>query len=360
MFIVGVFCFLPKGKVNFQKNKTPFLVVSFIAIIFVLGMRNETVGVDTKSYYAIFNKVSEIPFSEILKSYYYLYIEVGYILLMKIVSFFGNYYLFQIVIAFIACVLFAKFIYDNMYNYYFAVILFLGFDMFLFLANISRQMLAVALIANSWSCLNHEKKIKALIYFIIAGFIHTTAWLFVVIYFVHLIKNNRFIIRLLPVMGVIILFSYKRILNIMASIVPHYANYYGNKKTLLEAGFSTIIWILIVIISVILIVLNSKMSNQGVILSERKKMLSWTAETYLYATFSIFYVISNIIGLSFNYFERLGCYFAPFVMITFERFGMQIRNVILRRLYYCAVVICFSIYFILSTKTKQYLYSFFW
>ena len=89
-------------------------------------------------------------------------------------------------------------------------------------------------------------------------------------------------------------------------------------------------------------------------------MLDWTAETYLYAAFSLFYVASNIIGLSFNYFERLGCYFAPFVMITFERFGMQIKNTIIRRMYYCGLVVCFSIYFILSTKTEQYLYNFFW
>lgn len=363
IFIAGAVCFCPNGKVNFQRNKTLFLFISYIAIIFVLGMRNQTVGVDTKSYYIIFNKVSETPFSEIMKSYYYLNIEIGYIFLMKFVSILGNYYLFQIVVAFIACILFAKFIADNMNNYFLGVILFLGFDIFLLLFNISRQMLAVALIVNCWSYLNHGKKNRALILFILAGLMHTTAWLFMAIYLIYLIRNNRFIIRLLPIIGVVIIFSYKIILDKVASIVPHYANYYGNHKTILEVGLSMVIWILIVSISIVLIITNIRISKYGVtgnIINEKNTLLDWTAETYLYAAFSLFYVASNIIGLSFNYFERLGCYFAPFVMITFERFGMQIKNTIIRRMYYCGLVVCFSIYFILSTKTEQYLYNFFW
>lgn len=363
VFIAGALCFCHTGKVNFENNKMLFLILSYIAIIFVLGMRNQTVGVDTKSYYAIFAKVSTVSFSELVKSYYYLTIEVGYILLMKVVSIFGNYYLFQFVVAAMACILFAKFIADNMKNYFLGIILFLGFDLYLLLFNISRQMLAVALIANCWSCLNHRKKGKALVLFIFAGMMHTTAWLFAAIYLVYLVRNNRFIIRLLPVIGAIIIFSYRIVLDKVATIVPHYANYYGNHKTILEAGASVIIWSLIVSISVILIIRNIRISENRMILAnniEGNTLLSRTAETYLYAAFSLFYVASNIIGLSFNYFERLGCYFAPFVILTFERFGMQIRNTVVRRVYYCGLVICFSIYFILSTKTDQYLYSFCW
>lgn len=363
VFIAGALCFCNTGKVNFKKNKMLFLLLSYIAIIFVLGMRNQTVGVDTKSYYAIFNKVSTVSFSELVKSYYYLTIEVGYVLLMKAVSIFGNYYLFQFIVAAIACILFAKFIADNMQNYFLGIILFLGFDLYLLLFNISRQMLAVALIVNCWSCLNHRKKSKALVLFIFAGMMHTTAWLFVVIYLVYLVRNNRFIIRLLPIIGAIIIFSYRIILDKVATIVPHYANYYGNHKTILETGFSVIIWSLIASISVVLIIRNIRISESRIILVnniEENTLLSWTAETYLYSTFSLFYVASNIIGLSFNYFERLGCYFAPFVILTFERFGIQIRNTVVRRVYYCGLVACFSIYFILSTKTEQYLYSFFW
>lgn len=361
---MAVLCFYQRGKINFTRNKKIFLVVSFLAIVFILGMRADTVGVDTHSYHTIFDKVSDSSFTEILRGYYYLNIEVGYIILMKATSIFGGYYLFQIVIATIACVLFAKFIADNFENYFLGVILFLGFEAYLLLFNISRQMLAVALIANCWSVLNQNKKVKAFILFICAGVIHTTAWIFIVIYMVYLLRNNKFIVRSLPIIGIIGIFSYEKILRIVSTIVPHYANYYGNHKVVLEIGFAVAIWMIVAIISLYLIITNIKMSNVKI---EKKKycvkrysLLSWDTETYLYSGFALFYVAANVIGLSFNYFERLGCYFIPFVMIVFERFGIQIKTTVIRRLYYCGLVICFITYFIVSSKTEQYLYNFFW
>lgn len=363
IYLAGALFFLNNGKVNFNKNKTPFLIMSFMAIIFVLGMRNQTVGVDTKSYYIIFNNVAETQIFDLIKSYYFSNIEIGYILLMKFVSIFGNYYLFQIVVAFITCILFAKFISENMNNYFLGVILFLAFDMFLLMFNISRQMLAVALIVNCWFYLNHNKKSLAIFLFILAGLIHTTAWLFIAIYLLYLVRNKQFIIRLLPIFIVIFIYSYKTILDKVAIILPHYANYYGNHKTIFEVGNAIVIWIFIAVVSILLMIINIRISKNNDRIKTNKKintLIDYETETNLYALFSMLYVASNIIGLSFNYFQRLGCYFVPFAMITFERFGMQIRNTIVRRMYYCGVVISFSIYFILSTKTEQYLYSFLW
>ena len=362
IYTFGGLCFCHTGKVNFKKNKKLFLVLSYTLMVIILGMRNKTVGVDTKNYYLIFSMVAETPFSEIIKSYYFLSIEVGYVMLMKILSIFGNYYLFQITVAIITCILFADFFSNNMENYFIAVILFLGFDIYLLSFNISRQMLAVALIINCWSCLNKNKKIEAAVLFLIAELVHTTSWLFIVIYLVYIMRKNKLIIRLLPIVWMLIIAAYKIILNKIASIVPHYANYYGNHKTVLEVGLSKIIWMLVLTISILLIFRNiiisgvkAKSSNN----IEKRNKFSENLETYLYATFSLCYVGANIVGLSFNYFERLGCYFAPFVIITFERFGMQIKSTAIRRLYYCGLVVCFSIYFILSTRTEQYAYSFF-
>ena len=363
IFLVASICFCRRGKINFKKNKNIFMFLSFAAIVIVLGMRDQTVGVDTQNYYNIFSNVARTPFLEIIKHFYFLTIEVGYIVLMKVVSIFGNYYLFQMVVSIITCGLFLKFIKDNMENDFLGVILFLGLDTYLLLFNISRQMLAVALIVNYWTYLKFGKKIKAFVLLLCAGFIHTTAWIFVVFWFVYFIRNNKFFIRILPMVGVLIIFSYEKVLDAVALIVPHYANYYGNHKTILEAGFSMVIWCIITIISIVLIIKNIKdvkKENKKIIVAQRKIALNWNVETYLYAGFSLFYVASNVIGLSFNYFERLGCYFVPFAMISFERFGMQIKNIIIRRMYFCGVIVCFVIYFILSTKTDQYLYQFFW
>lgn len=361
IFEAMAFCFCTTGKICFRKNRNTFIVLSFVAIIFLLGMRDLSVGADTKSYFNMFDKVALTPFSEIIKHYYYSYMEVGYIVLMKVVSFLGNYLLFQIIISIITNILFFRFIKENFENYFLGVILFLSLDIFLLLFNLSRQMLAVALIVNCWSCLNHKKRVMAWLLFICAGLIHTTAWLFIGFFVVYFMKNCKFFIKLIPVVGIVVLFSYQEIINIASFILPHYANYYGNHKTIMEAGFVKIVWCIISAISLIIIIKKNKMINtRGDVKTslDDQHSLNWHIETYLYASFSLFYVATNVIGLSFNYFERIGCYFVPFVTVIFERFGMQIKNPVVRRIYFSGVVICFSIYFILRTKTDQYIYNF--
>ena len=361
IFEAMIFCFCTTGKICFRKNRNTFIVLSFIAIIYLLGMRDLNVGADTKSYCNMFDKVALTPFSEIIKHYYFSYMEVGYIVLMKVVSFLGNYLLFQIIISIITNILFFKFIKENFENYFVGVMLFLSLDVFFLLFNLSRQMLAVALVINCWSYLNHKKRVMALCFLVCAGFIHTTAWLFIGFFMVYFMKKCKLFIKLIPVIGITALFFYQEIIDIAYFILPHYANYYGNHKTIMEAGFAKIIWLIILVISLITIIKKIKIidiKNNSVISLNDQRALNWHIETYLYASFSLFYVVTNIIGLSFNYFERIGCYFVPFVTVTFERFGTQIKNPILRRIYFNGIIICFSVYFILSSRTDQYIYNF--
>lgn len=75
--------------------------------------------------------------------------------------------------------------------------------------------------------------------------------------------------------------------------------------------------------------------------------------------FSIIYVVAQFIGIYFNYFDRVGLFFAPFVVLLFERFGYGIKSVGMARVYFVATWCCFMLYFILGTTSSQYHYSFF-
>lgn len=356
-------CFCPRGVLYFNSNnKTPFLVASIIAATMVMGLRSVSVGQDTLHYSEIFQYVSHESTNNLFSSFYYQSIEIGYIALMKIVSVFGGYYLFQMVVSCFICGFFAKFISENMNNYFLGMVLFLGFDAYLMSFNISRHMLAVILVANGWSSLNRGKIKKAFLYSLLATLIHTTAIAFLAIYVLYVFRKNKFVIRLIPVLGILAVFSYRKILMFVSSYVTHYNNYYSNHKNTLQVGYAWIIWTIIVAISILLI-LKTRNLDENIEIQDDEvsiKAMSWSAETYLYSSLGILYVATNIVGMSFNYFERLGLYFVPFVFVVFERFGQYIQRKVLRQMYYFALMISFIVYFIISSQSAQYVYSFFW
>lgn len=362
VFLSGTFCFTTNWKINFKKNKNIFIWLSFTPIIFLMGLRDLSVGVDTLNYYYIYNEVSKASLIQLTNDFYYLDIELGYVILMKIISYIGNYYFFQLVISSLICMLYIRFIHYNMEYYFIGIILFLGFDIFLLSMNITRQMLAILLIANSWTSLINNKKYTALLFYLLAGLTHTTSWVFFIIFVMYYFRENYFILRLIPVFGVAVIFSYETIIKIMSKLIWRYRNYYQNKKEIMTPGLSVIIWIIIAIISILLLVKcyykYKKLLRED--LEEKNILLKPIFENYVYSVFSLFYVSSYFIGLRFNYFERFGLYFAPFVILVFERYGNSIRNDFLRRLYFCSLTICFSVFFIIRSSTSQYIYNVFW
>lgn len=363
IYLIGILSFCSKGKLSFNKNKRLFINLVFILIIIILGFRNKSVGVDTEHYSIIFDQVSKVPFRELIKSYYFLSIEIGYVLLMKLTSYIGNYYFFQTLIAILSCALYANFIRLNMDNLFFGVILFIGLDIYLQLFNITRQMLAVALIVNVWTYLNKSQLNKAIILYVCAVLMHITASLFIILFILYLLKYNTIVLKMIPILGTIILLSYESVLNYISNFITHYANYYANQKNLLEIRYAFIIWILILIFSVLMIIsslIYININSASTTSLGKSTIINNIYNQYISATFSLFYVIANYNGLYFNYFERLGYYFSPFVIILFEQFGCNIKNNIVRRIYYIGVVISVSIYFIISTQSNQYDFSFFW
>ena len=129
---------------HFDKNRYLYLKFIVIPLILVMGFRNYTVGVDTASY-----------------MHYY---EVGYCLLLKVSSLFvDNYYFFQILQAIIFNVLIMYFIQENTQNYFLAYSVFLGMGMYTLSFNITRQMIAVAIITNAWTLISKGRKFQALI-----------------------------------------------------------------------------------------------------------------------------------------------------------------------------------------------------
>lgn len=121
-----------------------------------------------------------------------------------------------------------------------------------------------------------------------------------------------------------------------------YNNYYSNQKEILEAGMVKIMWAIVTAISLYQIYFS------------RSKNRYYS----VYAMASLIFVAANVIGLIFNYIERLGMYFVPFVILMLEDFGENFEGTWIRRLYWITSGTCFLAFFLITCMSSfQYHYS---
>lgn len=338
--ICAVVCFGP--KLRFNQNKIQFLSLAFICMAIIMACRNDTVGVDTRTYEEYFYLISNTKISQIFSGFYTESMEIGYALFMKICSIFNpSYYFFQTVFSFLICYLYANFIYNQSNNVYVSTIVFLGIGMYTMTFNIARQMLAVAIVANSWVLLNKKKEIKALIVCLLACTIHISAIIFLGAFIVYIFRNNKAVLKIIFVLSILVAINYRTLINFLANNISRFHNYYSNERVIQDAGLIQIVWGIIIIIAIYLL-FNREVGAEGKLLS----------------IFASLYVICNVIGGYFNYFERVGLYFIPFIVILFPYFGKCFNKQKLRWIYYCSATLCFSMFFLISVLTsEQYTYS---
>lgn len=340
ILLSSLLCF--GNHLDVRKNRKLFVLLSFLYMCAIMSFRSVDVGVDTKSYQHIFELMCSTRISDILAHFHTYSMEVGYALAMKLCSLISsNYYFFQIVFSIAFNILSAKFIFEETDNIFVGVIVFLGIGIYATSFNIARQMLAVMLVANSWTLLRKEKKITAIFCVLLASTFHITALVFFAAYVVYFCRNNKFIIRIVPFVILIGAISFNRIFPLITRYFSYYHNYYANEKVIQSAGKVWIIWLIVLLIAInIIYVVKQK-----------------NFEHSIAAIFSLVWVACNVIGLSFNYFERLGLYFIPFVPVMISFYGIYLKNSTIRRVYIGGTSIAFIAYFIISMNSAQYIYT---
>ena len=324
-------------KVNFSKNRHLFLGMTLFLMALIMGLRSSEVGVDTHHYQELFAKVQRTDWNIILSQFYTYSLEIGYVILMKLCGLIGNYYFFQAVTAIIMLSLVGTFLQVSVKNLYLGEIVYFGLGMFGWSFNITRQMFAVMLIANCWILLKQGKRYKSLLLLMIAISIHTFSIVFLIAYIIFAFRRHKWFLRIAPIIGIILAVNYKFLINFFSQLFPKYSNYYANNRTVLTVGLVRVIWAIIAAFSIYLIY--------------RRK-----GEKQIIAIFSLIFVICNLIGTSFNYFDRLGYFFCPFVIVLFDLIAQEIQMKVLRILYCIGVCTCFSIYFLISMQSAQYSY----
>lgn len=329
IYITVPLCF--GAKLHFQKNRKVYLILTFITFALVMGLRDVSVGVDTKTYAVYYTHNAKASWQDIITGVSSYGMEIGWRAINKLCSYVSqNYYFFQLVYSIIYCWLYARFIEKTMPNVFVAEILFLGVGLYLGAFNVQRQFLAMIILGNGYSFFKEKKLIFTVICFIFAMLIHRTAFIFVVALLIYILRNKKRVMRLIPLVILIVALNYNALIELGKRYIPIYGNYYANQEALQTASGVWIIWIIIIVISVYLFYAKRiKDSDYKVV-----------------CIFSLGYVACNIVGLYFNYFERLGLYFMPFLPVFFYNFGNQLKSSSRKAIYYTGIVLSFTAYYL--------------
>ena len=344
-------------KANFSFRGSPldkkaksklYLFLIFSVLILVAGFRNNTVGIDTIPYQNSFEIIKETHFSDIFKSYYPVNtiggeLEIGFVLLAKICSFFSDsYYFFQMIMVLITGFFSAKFIHDNSDDVMMSTILYLGLGMYLSSFNVARQWMAAAIACNGWSMLR-KSKVKGILLLVWGVSIHFATILVAVSALIYVFKNSKFWIRFIPVAITLVALRYQIVLDIIAPYLPSkYDIYMYNMSDPQTQVLNFVTYAIVFVLLILFVTIRSKTNSQH----------------KFYAILGAIYIVCEIIGMSFNKFERIGLAFTYFVLLLFPAATKYIKNKWLRRAYYSFIIVFYSFLFVhRAINTEEFIYS---
>lgn len=177
----SIICYKSKNE-NKQKI---YLIIIGILLILVSGLRDKNIGVDTASYVNFFQNVSNLDNSQLNSIYY----EKGFILFNKFLVLFSNHYSILLVISTLIIIIpILLFIKENSNSIWMSVYLFVTLTFYYNSMNIMRQYIAIGLILLSYSYVKKRKIIPFVFLVFLSASFHTTALVFLIVYFIPLIK----------------------------------------------------------------------------------------------------------------------------------------------------------------------------
>lgn len=214
-----------------QKNQTLnnfYKYVSFLILLIISGFRGLNVGNDTIHYVRAFSNFNGI--SDSFRIYVDRY-EIGYRILNGVVSTFtNNPHVLLLCCAFITLFCFYKFVYKNSKYPWLSILLFVLLMYFVNSMCIMRQYIAIGLSCIAISYLVENKKIKYLIFVLLATTFHFSAIFVLLLLPLSIIKiNNQ---KKFLYFSLVFLFalSFNYLIDLFVKIVPMYSKYFTSEK----------------------------------------------------------------------------------------------------------------------------------
>lgn len=166
------------------KSKVISTIVFFLFSASLIGLRGESVGVDTAEYYWIFYLANTYP-----EHHYILDMEPAFVVLNKFFGFMFNdaaWMLYCIAVFVMGASSLLFFRYSP--SVFISWLGFISYGHFFNFHNIARQSIAIAIIMFSVKYIIERKFLQFIIMLLVASSFHYSAFVFVIAYFIHFIK----------------------------------------------------------------------------------------------------------------------------------------------------------------------------
>ena len=333
------------GTIVRRKNSSTafqrgYLILLLIFFMVITGLRAYYIGNDTTQYVYFFNSFKDGNFDPEYR------IEIGYQLFCYLVGrFTSDPHVFLVIYSVICYSIFGYFIFKNSKNIPLSLCmlfcLFFGAYM-----NIMRQGLAILLLLGAISYLRKDRFIRASLLILIAGTLHATAFLLLILLLYKVFPRSLKFYLISFIVVLAITFS-NSLYFIVDRILPQYSHYFGGKydsSGFLAVGFYLTIGISIFLASYVCYARDKTNTGKIVMMCNYLMVISYTL------SFSL-----NLLTRFAQYFLAISVIFLPNAIMTYKH--KKLWSVLL------AIILIVYFFVIMIYRTNWnvlYPYHFYW
>ncbi len=337
VIIIGLLSLLFRSEDTRRKF---FLYGSFIQLFLFLSLRATDVGIDLPNYFYFYDKCNQVGWNTIF-SYRY---EPLYIIYTKLIAnFINNKQIFLVITAFLSLMGPLYIIKKYSKNYFLSIFLFITFQFFTYDFYLLRQVIAMSILLLSLKYVEEKKFVKFAIMVGIATCFHTSAFLFVIVYWLSKLEiDSKKLLIITGCMIGILLFG-DRIINLVLNIV--YQHYVGSTGE--EGGYFYFIVLLFVFLITTLL--------KKAFLRQQKTNQIWYNILILAMFIQLFAIKKPIIS-------RATIYYSIALIIVLPNVIKCIKDKNLRMLINLLVCVGFFLFYLtrLGNENIYMTYHFFW
>lgn len=317
-----------------QRGKSRYYILIFLPFAVLMGCRDISVGLDTYQYAYGYENMLTMSWSDVLSTN-----DPVWLAMEKLSSYIcADYYFWQCLYALIYFAIYSRFIKHYCTNKLLAIVIFLSTGLYTYAFNISRQMLSIAFFILAWDSIIKKEIKRSIFFYVLSILTHVSSIVSFPILLLTKLELRRSLEKLLPVFIVVLLSSATLLISHLGVYIPHYDKYLDNIMATNGGGLIKVVWAIELLFALYVYYFAYTSSR-----------------IYKVAALgTMIYVGANVVGFSFNYAERLGYIYMPFVLLVFDQIYLQIKNRNSRKILSCAEVLCFLIFFYLAFSGLEY------
>lgn len=315
-------------EVNNDKRKYKILnIVAFACLWILPAMRYYTVGTDAEMYKNIFLKANSYNLANSP-------VEIGYIILNKILHFFnignGSQIIF-IVTSFIILYLISKVIFKYSKKYELSFFLFITMYFYYNSFNQIRQYIAIAITFYAIKYIFEKDLKKYVICIAIAFLFHQSAIIMLPFYYILQINFSKKISGIIIGLGILGYLILDKVLLIVFSLIPRYQKYAsGELSKLLTDGSNIVHALVLILLLAVIFILKDKLEEKD----EKNK---------IYINAILFATTLQILGTRTVLFSRIVYYFSIYAILLIPNI-LDVVEEDKKRIVYISIMVIYFIH----------------